>query len=309
MAWMPDDACTTHVIFPHLTNTPVIVDFTGGHLTSDAGFLFLRQVDERLGLSRRLAGCLIDRRDPAKVRHGRNEQFSQRLYQIACGYEDCNDADFLRGDPALKIAVGRLPESGEDLSSQPTLSRFENGVRERELKRMNRELLAVYQETRPAPGKTIVIDLDATDDPTHGQQAFSFYHGYFRQHMFHPLLCFDGESGDLPAADLRPGNVHAAKVVVKPVNRVVKKIRRRWPGVEIVIRADAGFCVPRLYRFCEHNGLGYVLGLITNKTLKGLHAPLLQEAEALYEEGGTKARLLGEVGYRARIGAASVGWS
>ncbi len=144
-----------------------------------------------------------------------------------------------------------------------------------------------------------MIDIDATDDPTHGQQAFSFYHGFYRQHMFHPLLCFDGESGDLLAAMLRPGKAHAANGVVKMLKRIVKQIRKRWPKVEIVIRADAGFCVRRLYRFCEYRALGYVIGLVTNETLKSLHAPLLVEAEARYAQTQTKARLLGEVGYRA----------
>ncbi len=291
--------CSTQLSMTGILSTPVVVAFNGGNLTSDAGAIFLRRVDERLGLSERLASCIIDRRDPNKVRHLVVEQFRQRVYQIACGYEDCNDADFLRVDPAFKIAVGRMPESEEALASQPTLSRFENGVDERAYKRMSRELLATYLSQRPAPRRRIVIDVDATDDPTHGQQAFSFYHGYYRRHMFHPLLCYDGETGDLLCAMLRPGNVHAASGVVKMLKRIVGKIRKRWPWVEIVIRADAGFCVRRLYRFCERQGLGYVLGLITNKTLKALHAPLLAEAEARYAEQESKVRLMGEVGYRA----------
>ena len=291
--------CSTQLRFANIVSTPVIVDFNGGNLTSDSGVLFLRRVDERLDLSARLAGCLVDRREAAKVEHHRVEQVRQRVYQIAMGYEDCNDADTLRADPALKVAVGRMPESERHLSSQPTLSRFENAVGKRELGRLNRELQATYFEQRPTPGRRIVIDIDATDDPTHGQQAFSFYHGYYRQHMFHPLLCYDAETGDLLAAMLRPGNAHAANGVVKLLKRIVSKIRKRWPWVKIVIRADAGFCVRRLYRFCESRGLGYVLGLISNKTLKTLHAPLLTQAEALYAQRATKVRLMNEVGYRA----------
>jgi hypothetical protein len=151
----------------------------------------------------------------------------QRVYQIACGYEDCDDADFLRADPAPKIAVGRLPESEGHLSSQPTLSRFENAVGKRNLKRLNRELLACDPRTRTSPGQRIVIDVDATGDPTHGQQAFSFYHGFHRQHMFHPPLCFDGETGDLLGVALRPGNVHAANGIVKMLKRIVRHIRKR----------------------------------------------------------------------------------
>lgn len=292
--------CITQLKFLEVLKTPVVVDFEGGNLTSDTGVLLLRDVDHRLGLTARLARHFQDHRDSAKVRHLALEQFRQRIYQICCGYEDCNDADSLRRDPALKISCGREPETGSDLASQPTLSRFENTPTDRDLKRMNREILSTFLRTRPAPVGRIVIDIDSTDDPTHGQQTFSFYHGFYDQHMFHPLLCYDGQTGDLLAANLRPGNVHAANGVVKMLARIVKKIRKRWPGVGIVVRGDAGFCVPRLYTFCEQQKLGYVLGLITNATLKELHAPLLEKAEAMYEEDKIKVRLLGEVGYKAK---------
>jgi len=291
--------CNTQLAFSDIVSRPLVVNFDGGAITSDAGVLLLRQVDDRLRLTERLAGCLMDLRDPLRVQHPRIEQMRQRVYQIAAGYEDCDDADNLRGDPAFKLAAGRLPESEPHLSSQPTLSRFENAVDERELKRLNRELQRTWLATRPAPGKRIVIDIDSTDDPTHGQQEFSFYHGFYRQHMFHPLLCFDAETGDLLAATLRPGKVHAANGVVKILQRIIKQIRKRWPGTEIVIRADAGFCVRRLYRLCEWRGVGYVIGLITNSTLRELHGPLLATAQVTYAEEGEKVRLLGEVGYRA----------
>lgn len=291
--------CSTQLTLGGIVAKPVVVDFRGGNLTSDAGVVWLRRVDERLRLTARLAGCLVDLRDPDRVEHPRIEQVRQRVYQIAAGYEDCDDADALRGDPAFKLAVGRLPEGQPHLSSQPTLSRFENAVTERELKRLSRELLATYLDTRPAPGQRIVIDVDATDDPTHGQQTFSFYHGFYRQHMFHPLLCFDAETGDLLALRLRPGKAHAANGVVKVLRRIVKKIKKRWPWVQIVLRADAGFAVPRLYRWCEREDLGYVIGLVTNETLKDFHAPLAAQAAARYEEAKTKVRLVGEVGYRA----------
>ena len=291
--------CNTQLTFKGILKKKIVVDFDGGNLTSDSGAIFLRQVDEKLSLTHRLSRHFVDRRDPKKVRHQAIEQFRQRIYQIALGYEDCNDSDELRNDPAMKIAAGRFPESDPDLSSQPTLSRFENGVDAKAVKRMNREILSTYIKTRRYPAGRIVIDIDSTDDPTHGQQAFSFYHGFYGQHMFHPLLCYDGETGDLLAANLRPGNVHAANGVVKMLRRIVKKMRKRWPDVEIVIRGDAGFCVPRLYKFCEQNGLGYVFGLITNATLKSLHGPLLEKAEALYGQTREKVRLLDEVGYRA----------
>jgi len=291
--------CNTQLTLTGIVAKPVVVDFLGGNLTSDTGVIWLRRVDERIGLTAQLARCLVDERDPKRTRHRRLEQVRQRVYQITCGYKDCDDADVLRDDPAFKLAVGRLPDSAPPLSSQPTLSRFENAVSEAELKRLSRALLRTYLDTRAAPGERIVIDVDATDDPTHGQQAFSFYHGFYGQHMFHPLLCFDAQSGDLLGLRLRPGKAHAANGVVPLLKRIVKKIKERWPWVEVVIRADAGFAVPRLYRWCEHRGLGYVIGLVTNPTLKDLHAPLAAQAEALYEASHTKVRMAGEVGYRA----------
>lgn len=277
----------------------VVMDFTGGSLTSDAGLPFLRKVDDQLKLTERLSSCLRDGRDPVKVRHRVIDQLRQRIYQISCGYSDANDADSLRSDPVLKVAVGREPETGCELASQPTLSRFENSVGRKELTRLNRQILSTYLCHRPCPSRVIVLDIDATDDPTHGQQELSFYHGFYKQHMLHPLLCYDGETGDLLAATLRPGNVHAANGVVKMLKRIVRKIRKRWPWVAIIIRADAGFSVPRLYRFCEQYSCGYVVGLITNAVLERLHAPLLMEAEELYSSSGNKVRLVGEVGYRA----------
>jgi hypothetical protein len=225
---------------------------------------------------------------------------SQRIFQICAGYEDGNDADSLRIDPALKVAVGRRPEMDRDLASQPTISRFENGVSRKELFRFSRVIERVYFERRVEPTETIIIDIDASDDPTHGQQVLAFYHGFYGHHMFHPLFFFDGTTGDLMASVLRAGNVHSANGVLKPLKRLVRKIRKRWPGVKIIVRADAGFAVRRLYRYCEHHGLGYILGLGTNEVLKRLHAPLLGKAVELYEQTQEKVRLVGEVGYAAR---------
>lgn len=291
--------CQTQLIIPDILRTPVVIDFEGGNITSDTGAVLLRALDDRLDVTSRFSSCMIDRRDSSKTRHALIDQFRQRVYQICLGYEDANDADKLRSDPAFKIAVGRHPETDDDLASQPTITRFENSVTGREIKRLNRELVNLYLDHRKVPDARIILDIDSTDDPTHGQQTFSYYHGFYGQHMFHPLLCYDGDTGDLLCATLRPGNVHAANGVVKTIKRIVMKIRKRWPWVEIVIRADAGFCVPRLYKFCEREGIGYVIGLITNATLKKLHKPLLEKAVASYETERAKVRIFDETGYRA----------
>ena len=176
-------------LFP-LPEKPVVVRAEGGALTSDAGVLLLRQLDERLGLTRGLARCVTDRRQPAKVRHEMLALVRQRIYQIALGYEDCNDADHLRADPALKLAVGRAPTE-DDLASQPTLSRLENQVGWHECWRISEALLECYrQRHRKHPPARLVLDVDATDDETHGHQQLAFFHGYYDEHCYLPLLVF-----------------------------------------------------------------------------------------------------------------------
>jgi hypothetical protein len=223
----------------------------------------------------------------------------QRVFQIACGYEDQNDADTLRHDPLLKLVCGRLPESEDALASQPTLSRLENAVDRHACVRLAHALLAVYLQARDAeePPRHILLDLDSTDDPTHGEQEGTAYHGYYNQHMYHPLLIFDGQTDHLITALLRPGNAHASRGVVSVLRVLVAHLRARWPGLSIEIRADSGCAVPRLYRFCERFGITYTIGLVTNDRLKALAAPLLAQAQRA--QSGEKVRLVGETSYQA----------
>ena len=178
------------------------------------------------GLTAGFASCLKDARDSRYVRHQIRELLTQRSFQIVAGYEDCNDADSLRSDPIFKTVCDRLPESDPDLASQPTLSRLENSVDSKDLTRLGQWLLETYlkhrKKSRP---EKIILDIDSTDDVTHGQQEFSFYHGYYREHMYHPLLLFDGETGDLVCALLRPGNQGAAAHAVAVLKRVVARMR------------------------------------------------------------------------------------
>jgi hypothetical protein len=227
----------------------------------------------------------------------------QRVYQIACGYEDQNDSVFLRSDPLLKLVCGALPESGEDLASQPTICRMENAVTNRACYQMARALAELYIAQRGKDGapQKIVLDFDATDDPTHGDQEESYYHGYFEEHIYHPLLVFDGDTGQLISALLRAGNTHASRSTVALLKRLVGLLRSAWPGVEVELRADAGFAVPAVYDYCEAEGIRYTIALITNSRLKELASSLLEEAEHRYEhERGRKVRLLSEGHYQAR---------
>jgi len=251
--------------FGSLFGKEITADFEGGRITSEGGGLLLREVDRRYAVSEELARCLDDPRDPGRLTHDLTTLVRQRIFSIALGYEDANDAAALRRDPALKTMSERLPEGSGDLASQPTLSRFENMVTQRDLRRLSDCLLDLYLKTHPGPRQVIVIDIDATDDPTHGSQQLSFFHGYYDEHMYHPLLVFDGKTGFPLAAVLRPGNAHASRGAVKLLKRLIRRLRRAYPEAKILLRADAGFAIPALYRFCEKRRLLYTIGLIARR--------------------------------------------
>ena len=279
-----------------------MTSFDGGRLTSDGGLPWLVEADTSLGLCARLAACVPDRRRPGSVRHSVTALLRQRIYQIACGYADQNDATTLRADPLLKLACGRLPESGADLASQPTLSRLENAVDRPAVERLATALVDLYitERSRPEPPARLLLDLDGTDDPAHGQQEGVRYHGYYQQHMYHPLLVFDAETGQLITAVLRPGNVHASRFVVLVLRRLLRRLRAVWPGTAVELRADSGFATPRLYAWCEEQTVAYTIGLIPNPTLDAFAAPLLAEAQAQSDAADhAKVRLAGEATYRA----------
>jgi hypothetical protein len=280
---------------------PLEAAFDAGRLTSDGGLPWLAEAEAALGLCEALAACVPEWRRGA-VRHSLAALVRQRVFQLACGYEDQNDATALRADPLLKLVCGRRPESGPDLASQPTLSRLENAVDRRACYRLGLALLAVYLRERERAGRParILLDFDGTADPTHGDQEGTAYHGYFRQHMYHPLLVFDGETDQLITAVLRPGNAHGSRGAVAVLKRLVRALRGRWPGVRIELRADSGFAVPALYDYCEREGLAYTIGLVPNPRLEALAAPLLADAQRQQQEtGAEKVRLAGEAVYQA----------
>jgi hypothetical protein len=275
--------------------------FDGGQVTSDGGLPWVARAEAALGVCAALAGCVPEwRRGP--VHHSLAALVRQRVFQIACGYEDQDDADTLRSDPLLKVACGRLPSSEADLASQPTLSRLENAVDRHAVERLAEALVELYIRERGRVGAParIVLDLDGTDDPAHGEQEGVAYHGYYRQHMYHPLLVFDGDTGHLITAVLRPGNVHGSRFVVLVLRRLLRTLRAAWPDVAVEIRADSGFAVPRRYAWCEQHEIDYTIGLIPNPTLERAAAPLLAQAQAASAaQQGAKVRLAGEVAYQA----------
>jgi hypothetical protein len=264
---------------------PLVLSCDAPHISSDGGVLLLRQVDERLDLTRRFAVLLDDRRAPDRRRHERAEQVRQRVYQIALGYEDCNDADRLRHDPAIQQACGAKTA----LSAQSTLSRWENEVTGAELVRLWRAFEQQYVDALDPATPFVVLDIDGTDDPTHGAQQLSMFHGFYDQHMFHPLVVFDGERGQLISALLRKGTTHASKGATTMLVRIIRAIKQRCPHAAVVVRGDSAFAMPHLLDALEQlaDELGdvhYVLGLAQNKRLLELAAPWIAQAEAQYVE-------------------------
>ncbi len=284
------------------TPTPLALEaaFDGGRITSDGGLLWLARVDSELGLCEAISEHVPEWRK-RRGRHPLASLVRQRVFQIACGYEDQNDSDTLREDPLLKVVCGSLPDSGRDLGSQPTICRMENAATIRSCHKIAEVLFELYLRRREKDGapEKVLLDFDATADPTHGEQEGSYYHGYYRQHIYHPLVVFDGESGHLIMALLRAGNTHASNSSVALLRRIVTRLRERWPEVEIEIRADAGFAVPALYDYCEEEGITYTIALITNERLKEMAGELLEEAREEHERTAQKATLFSEDLYGA----------
>ena len=271
-------------------------------MSSDGGAVLLRQLDEKLGLTASFASLLEDNRDPGRVEHSRLEQMRQRVYQIALGYQDCNDGDWLRTDPALRLACGA---EGGVLSSQPTLSRFENATTGRELNRLWRAYEQQYVDALEANTTLIVLDIDSTDDPTHGNQQLSFFHGFYDQHMYHPLLVFDAHSGQLITGLLRPGRVHAAKGATGTLTRLIRKIRMRCPNAAIVVRGDSAFAMPKLMLRLEQldaelGDVDYVLGLAKNARVLKLAEPLRSAADVQFADTSRFVRRFAWLSYAAK---------
>lgn len=276
----------------------VVTDFHGGRLSSDAGILLLREVDRQLGLIDSINECLPDPRDPRYITHEQRSMLAQRIFSIALGYEDLNDQQTMRADPALQTAVDCEPEEDSPLASPPTLCRLENRVNRQAFVRMSKVLVDTFLASHDKPPKEITLDFDATDDPVHGKQEGRFFQGYYHHYCFLPLYVFCGEH--LLCAYLRPSNIDAAKHSRAITKLLVDYIRQHWPTVKITIRGDSGFCRWRWMRWCEKQGVFYILGLARNQVLERRIDRLMKKAEAAFEATGDKQRLFGETKYAAK---------
>jgi hypothetical protein len=286
--------------FSFYRHRTIQADFSGGQITSDAGLLPLRAFDQRHGLTRGLAELLSDPREEERVRHSVLSLFRQRVYQIVAGYEDANDADRLRNDPAFQILADQC--LGDPLGSQPTLSRWENAPSARNLVHLNDALLDQFirlcgQQVRQRG--EILLDIDSTDDPTHGQQQFSFFNGAYGQHMYHPMLIFERHTGCLLSVRLRPGKASSHARIVPMLLRLVPRLQAALPDVPIKLRGDAGFALPLLYEFCEFFGIQYVMGIPANSVFQRRAEALQKKLKCRYRRRELPQRSFSSFRHRA----------
>lgn len=287
--------CTQdRIVFGRLGRRVIEADFSGGELSSDGGLLLLRQVDEHLGLSRAAAAVIPDPRDPERIHHGLRELLAQRLYGLCCGYEDLNDHKALRADLLMQTAVG----SDELLASAPTFSRLENRATRAQAVALHGVLVDQFVASHAPAPQELVLDIDASDVPLHGEQELKQFHAYYDHHCYLPLYVFCGQS--LLACVLRPSQIDGAKHAAAVIKLLIDRLRRSWPDTKFIVRADSGFCRRRLLQWCERSNVGYIVGLARNSRLH----EAVQVAEAsladAYLISGIKQRLIGEFNYAAK---------
>jgi len=295
---MPD-GLETPLHLPPLADKAILIDFDGGRLSSDGGLILLGDPDDQIGLTRALAAVLRDPRDPRRINFTNHDLLKQRVFQIAAGYEDANDATTLRHDPIFKLLLGRLPESGTPLASQPTLSRFENRVSRTDLYRLAQVLVDQFIASYDRPPKLIVLDFDDTEDPAHGQQEQVRYDGYYGGYCFLPLHVYEGLSGRLITTIFKAKRFSAAQLLAV-LKRLVKHLRHAWPETCIVFRGDSHFAHPEVMQWIEGQAhLHYVTGLSSNAVLKKLAHEVVEQAQRAYARDGVKVTRFHTTRYQA----------
>jgi Transposase DDE domain group 1 len=283
--------------FSRIGPKAVVADFNGGRLTTDAGALLLREIGQKLGLFDALDRVIPDPRWLPIVVHDQKAMLAQRIVAIALGYEDLNDHQTLRSDPALQLAAGKDPDQALPLASPPTLCRLENRVDRKALVKIAEVLVDQFIASHLDPPEHLILDFDATDDLIHGKQEGRFFHGYYDHHCFLPLYVFCGD--ELLTAYLRPSDIDASKHSRAVLKLLVQKLRAAWPAVKITIRGDSGFCRWRLMRWCDSRGIGYVLGLAKNKVLERAARDEIERAERRFRRTGRPQRVFGSFSYAA----------
>jgi Transposase DDE domain group 1 len=313
---MTTDCNPQQLEFQGVNRRTVVAAFDGGTLTSDAGVLLLGEVEKRRGILRQFAACFRDQRNPAFVEHSLEELIRQRVLGLALSYEDLNDHDVLRTDPLLATVVGKADPTGNDrrqeqdrgkpLAGKSTLNRLEWGAVKQDRYRkisvdseaVDRFLVEVFLSAHESEPDPIILDLDATDDPLHGEQEGRFFHGYYGEYCYLPLYIFCGS--DLLCARLRSSDRDASAGAVTEVERIVAQIRSRWPEVQIILRADSGFAREELMAWCEQEAVDYVFGLARNARLQRALGGELAQAREQFGQSGQAARIFRDFTYRTR---------
>jgi hypothetical protein len=287
-------------IKPIVKIKPIAVNFDGGKLTSDAGAILLRQVDRKIRLTERINELIVDPRHPFYTAHQQCDLIAQRLFSIALAYEDVNDHNQLRRDPALLAAIKNTTDEEQPLGSAPTLSRFENRITKEELAKLSKLFVELFIESYDVPPKQILIDVDATDDTIHGNQEGKHFNGFYDDYCFLPLYFFCGDQ--LLWSQLRSSRTGGAHGTLAIFDYIATRIKETWPDVEIVLRGDAGFYSPKLLDYCDRHGYKYIIGYSSNDVLKKLSEPVVIASKLFFVDGGSQEalRLFWEYEYQAK---------
>ena len=287
--------------FNFASKKPLEVKFSGLDLSTDAGLLLVKQAEENLKVCQGMADCLEDKREQHKVKHPLFQLISQRIYQIAAGYEDTNDSNYLRHDPIFKIICDKIPKIGSELlASQPTISRLENQITKEEIKAIRRFFVEKFIKSHSVVPEEIWLDIDGFDAITYGQQQLSLFHGYYKNQIYFPVLINEAHSGYPVILQLRAGNSHAGKGVVGLLRWLFWRLRKAWPNIKIILRGDGGFSLPEIMDLCERSNVKYAFGFSSNAVLKRKINYLLDIARLQYFKTQEKVRLFDDVYYAAQ---------
>lgn len=253
--------------FPAVHSKKVTAAFDGGRITSNGGVMVLAATERKLDIAAKLAAVICDRRDPQRVVHRLPDILRARIFAIACGYEDADDLDWLRSDPAFKLACGRLPDSGPDLCSQPTMSRWENAPGLRAIIRLMEVMVDLYCASYPTPPDAVTLDIDDTVDVVHGHQQLSLFNAHYDERCFLPIHIYDTATSRPVAVLLRPGKTPSGQEIVGHLRRLVRRIRRHWPTTKITLRGDGHYGRPEVMDFCDKDGIDFIFGVSGNAVL------------------------------------------
>ena len=286
-------------LFP-VSDKKIELSYTGEQISSDGGLLLLREVEDQTGLINGISSCITDTRDLRYVDHSITELITQRVFQIAAGYEDCNDCNDLRSDMVFKTCTGRLPQTGRDLASQPTMSRLENAVGPRDLLQMGRYLLDTFVASYASAPGVIIIDCDDTNNNTYGQQQLTLFNNYYHDHCYMPLHIYEGLSGKLITTILKPGRRNKQNNVASLLKKIVRHLRKQWPGTMIIVRGDSHFASKDFMQWSAGQPrTGYITGLSGNKKLHQLAAVTIESAEREFKQYGKPVKRYHRFMYQA----------